>query len=147
MLSIYMDSLNFLKKEFSVRLSINHYDICIHITTYHILATCCRHQGPKKRRKTSKTTQKDQNWLKIKGKHDAKICSEILVAVVFRFFSKCDTYMYNTYIIFADWKNVWIQLKVGAEEDYLHGISLDYSSLTEFIQNEADSIAAIEHSF
>ena len=43
--------------------------------------------GPKKRRQTSKTTQKYQNWLKIKGKNDAKICSEILVAVFFRFFS------------------------------------------------------------
>ena len=27
------------------------------------------------------------NWLKIKEKNDAKICSEILVAVIFRIFS------------------------------------------------------------
>ena len=45
--------------------------------------------GPKKwHAKRQKTTQKCQNWLQNKGKNDAKICSEILVAVSQNFFSK-----------------------------------------------------------
>ena len=43
----------------------------------------------KKRRNTSKTTQKCQNCLKIQG----KICSEILVAVV-SIISRYDIYIY-----------------------------------------------------
>ena len=53
-----------------------------------IRATGCRRLSQKKkRRKTSKIYAKCINWLKFKGKKDAKICSEILVAIVFRFCS------------------------------------------------------------
>ena len=56
------------------------------------LPTC---QGPKNDAKRQKTSQKYQNCLKIKGKNDAKICPQILVAVVIRFFSRYD---FQTYI-------------------------------------------------
>ena len=47
-------------------------------------------RAPKIDAKRQKTTQKCQNWLKIKW----KICSEILVAVVFRIFYRYDIYIY-----------------------------------------------------
>ena len=45
-----------------------------------------RRQGPQNDAKRQKTTQKCQNWLKIKGNNHAKICPEILVPVDFRIF-------------------------------------------------------------
>ena len=40
------------------------------------------------------------NWLKIKEKNDAKICSEILDAVVFRIFSRY-IYIYSRLYIYT----------------------------------------------
>ena len=57
------------------------------------LANDCRRQGQKNDAKRQQTTQKCQNWLKTKGKNDAKIRSEIRVALVFVFFSR-----YNVHI-------------------------------------------------
>ena len=58
-----------------------------------ILATGCRSQGPKKTTENVKNDAKVPKLSQIKLKNDAKISSEILVAVVFKIFTRYD-YMY-----------------------------------------------------
>ena len=68
------------------------YIIVIYITPgkkVSILATGCRRQGPKNDTKFSKLAYNQRK------SNDAKICSEILVAVVFRIFSRYGIYILN----------------------------------------------------
>ena len=63
-------------------------DICMYIYTtlgkFGILATSCRHQGPKNGAKSQKTTEKIPKLAQNQRENYVKICSEILIAVVFR---------------------------------------------------------------